>query len=465
MQAKVGAALGLAAALPLAAWMWGFTVDDALISVRYARHLASGVGYRFNADGPMTDGVTPLPWAFLLAPFAHADALAVLARAKSLGLGAWLGAAAAWGGAIARVPAGAWVKATAFAVVGLSVPLAAYAVSGMETGLAIALATVAAISSSRPLLAASLAGSVATLRPEMAAWALVLALGFELARAPLRPSRLVFAALLAVGPFALCAIARAIAFGSPAPLSLLAKPSDLGHGAIYTGAAVVVSLSPLLVLSPVALLRGPRSALAIAAAGAAHFAAMIAVGGDWMPYARLAAPVVPSLAYAFVLVAPHARVAMTVARGTLTLSVGVALLVSGGTSGRTVGADRAALVTSAHPILADASRIAVLDIGWASAATEAHLVDLAGVTDPTFAVLPGGHTSKRIDGAMLGAPDVILVYCLDPGDLAGWQRTIFSRDVDFRLAHDDYVSEHYKARAFLPLGAKGTGYVVLRRTN
>ena len=88
----------MAAALGLALWMRGFTIDDALISVRYARHLASGVGYRFNAGGPSTDGVTPLPWPFVLAPFAHAPALVVLGpregdRARRLARGA----AAGWG--------------------------------------------------------------------------------------------------------------------------------------------------------------------------------------------------------------------------------------------------------------------------------------------------------------------------------------------------------------------------------
>src|SRR4051794_24465729 len=66
--------------------MWGFTVDDALISIRYARHLAHGDGYRFNVPGPVTDGVTPLPWPFLLAPLAGTDALGVLARAQLVGV-------------------------------------------------------------------------------------------------------------------------------------------------------------------------------------------------------------------------------------------------------------------------------------------------------------------------------------------------------------------------------------------
>src|SRR5262249_46499936 len=68
-------AAGAALALASAAWMWGFTVDDALIPVRYARHLAAGQGWRFNLGGPATDGVTPLPWPLLLAPFARAPAL------------------------------------------------------------------------------------------------------------------------------------------------------------------------------------------------------------------------------------------------------------------------------------------------------------------------------------------------------------------------------------------------------
>jgi len=70
-------ALGAAAALLPALWMWGFTVDDALIAVRYARHLVQGSGWRFNLHGASTDGVTPLPWPLVLAPFARADALVV----------------------------------------------------------------------------------------------------------------------------------------------------------------------------------------------------------------------------------------------------------------------------------------------------------------------------------------------------------------------------------------------------
>jgi hypothetical protein len=65
---------------------------------------------------------------------------------------------------------------------------------------------------------------------------------------------------------------------------------------------------------------------------------------------------------------------------------------------------------------------------------------------------------------MLGAPDTILLYAVDPGAVADWQRTVFPRVVDFRLAHDDFLAENYEARAYLPLGGNGAGYIVLRRT-
>ena len=95
LEARLGAracaftALGAACALIPSLAMWGFTVDDALIPVRYANHLALGIGYRFDATGPSTDGVTPLPWPFLLAPLAAGDALTTLLRAKVIGVVAW----------------------------------------------------------------------------------------------------------------------------------------------------------------------------------------------------------------------------------------------------------------------------------------------------------------------------------------------------------------------------------------
>ena len=54
---RTAALLGFGAALPLALALYGYTVDDALITARMASHLASGVGYRFNPGGPVVDRV------------------------------------------------------------------------------------------------------------------------------------------------------------------------------------------------------------------------------------------------------------------------------------------------------------------------------------------------------------------------------------------------------------------------
>ncbi|MDP8998692.1 MAG: hypothetical protein M3O46_01120, partial [Myxococcota bacterium] len=313
------AAFGAIAALLPALWMWGFTVDDALIAVRYARHIALGFGWRFDIDGSPTDGVTPLVWPLVLAPLARVDALVVLWRAKVLGLVAWVGAGAGLGAALGGVDeAPRWVRAAALAVVALSVPIAAHAVSGMETALATALATTAALATRRPWLTALLAGLAAALRPEMAPWACVLGMGAAVARrAPM--GRVIAVAFVAITPFVCCALVRAIVWGHAAPLAVMAKPSDIDHGVAYAGAAGIVTVVPILIVAPIALRRSPV-ALTIVLAAVAHVVAIIAVGGDWMPYARLMVPVAPSLAYAAVIASRHAHPLATAIRSTVAVA-------------------------------------------------------------------------------------------------------------------------------------------------
>jgi hypothetical protein len=449
-----------------ALWMWGFTVDDALIAVRYSRHLAAGLGWSFNAHGPSTDGVTPLPWPLVLAPLADADALTVLFRAKGLGLALWALTGGVLGGAIGRViAASAWARAMTLATVALSVPLAAYAVAGMETPLATLLATCAAVAARRSRTAALLAGLAASFRPEMAPWALVLGAGLAVT-ARERVGRIVAAGAIALTPFALCAALRCVVWGRPIPLAVLAKPSDLDHGLAYTGAALVVALVPILALAPLALRRSPR-AMAIGAAALAHASAVAAAGGDWMPYGRLWVPVVPSLAYAAVLAAVHAQPLATALRSSLAILVGVVLLVRNGDAGRHVGADRRALVLAARPRLASVRRVAALDVGWVGAATDADVVDLAGLTDPEIASLRGGHTSKHVDVRFLldRDPDALLLYAplgLPPG--GSWRDVTYPRRVEARLAQDDRIARHFaQTPTWLALGTQGAGYVLLEK--
>jgi hypothetical protein len=453
------------AALVPALWMWGFTVDDALISVRYARHLADGAGYRFNASGPSTDGVTPLPWAFVLAPFAHAGALVVLGRAKALGIVVWTLTASAWGIYVGRARAPWWAKGVCMLALAVCIPCAAHAVSGMETSLATCLCTWAALLHARPRAAAILSGLAASLRPELVPWAIIVAVGFEAVRGT-TPARALLAVVMAAFPFALCCAIRVVVFGHAAPLSLSAKPSDLMHGLAYVGAASLASLAPALAFAPLALTRAERPARVLAVAGLEHVVAVACAGGDWMPYARLMVPIVPSLLLVFLFVAAHGHRLVVGARVVATFALAGYLLWTAAPAGRRVSADRERLIRDAGPYLRDARCVAALDVGWPSAATEAQIVDLGGLTDPEVAALRGGQTSKRInDYWLLGRhPDILLAYVarLDL-PLEQWRDIPFPRGLEARLASSDLLAEHFAPMAFLALGDAGAGYIVLGR--
>ncbi|HEV2105490.1 MAG TPA: hypothetical protein VGU27_07125, partial [Candidatus Eisenbacteria bacterium] len=131
------AALALAAAAAAFAWaawrMRGFTVDDAYITLRYARHVAAGLGPVWNA-GSRDEGYTSPLWMLLLVPphLLHLDALAA---AKAMGVATTL--ATAWVLARWRPGGAAPADALAAAALWLALPATAvHAISGMETALA-----------------------------------------------------------------------------------------------------------------------------------------------------------------------------------------------------------------------------------------------------------------------------------------------------------------------------------------
>jgi hypothetical protein len=434
-------ALAFAGAAILAAIvMWGFTVDDALISIRYARHLASGIGYRFDAGGPSTDGVTPLPWPFLLAPLARGGAFDVLFRAKVLGVTLHAISAAL----LARVSAPSRARAACVVLLAACLPFAAYGSSGMETPLATLLCTIAIVFADRRW-AAPIAGLAAAVRPELAPWAVTIACGLALARkAP--PRDVVLAVFAGSGPFIACAILRRIAFGRFAPLALMAKPSDASHGAVYVAAALLACGLPL-VLFTTTLRRVPAPAKVVAFAFVVHVLAVIAAGGDSMPYARLFVPLVPSLLYVHLHSANISCGPAFWLRSASALGLAAWIFVTAGAAGRHVMRDREALVRAA-PVLAHASHVAAVDVGWISACTEVDIVDLAGLTDPEIAALPGGHTSKRVDASMLldRKVDVVVLYA--------------DHQVAWRLTRDPLFVSRYELRTTLALGARPDAYAV-----
>ena len=240
MRRRLGtAAVGVLAALPLVLYLWHFMVDDALISARYAANLAAGHGYRFNVGGPVTDGVTPLGWAHLLAPFAGGGVWAAFTAAKWIGVCAWLTGAALVTLAIDSLDVGPrkWLAVLLMATLA---PLGAWSAAGMETGLAlgIAAASVSARALSKERWAVTLAGVVAALRPEAILWAVALALAPPRGR-PLASRWLAFG--VAAAPFVVVSLTRMFVFGRFAPLAVMAKPSSLRHGVMYALACLLLT--------------------------------------------------------------------------------------------------------------------------------------------------------------------------------------------------------------------------------
>jgi hypothetical protein len=218
-----------------------------------------------------------------------------------------------------------------------------------------------------------------------------------------------------------------------APLAVWAKPSDAAHGVFYLGVCLVWTGAPLLIAAPRALWKLDGDSRAALVALLFHCLAIVLVGGDWMALCRLFVPVLP----AFFLLAARLS-SMTPAWSTLARSgaaavVSAVLLVKQGPAARGVLDQRLSLIARAGPALAGVGRVATVDAGWVGAATNADVVDLAGVTDELVARLPGGHTSKRLPPSFVANRAVealvLLTFGAPAADFPGasWDRTVEHR--------------------------------------
>jgi hypothetical protein len=334
----------------------------------------------------------------------------------------------------------------------------------METGLVTLFATLGLLASFPGALAAGIA---AALRPELAPWAIVLSVG-RIAIAPAEPrrrvERMAAALALSLGPVIAVAIIRWLWFGSPAPLSVSAKPPDLWPGVKYAVAATLFTGPPLTLLAPVAFGRGGSKVGVLVAAVAAHTVSMALAGGDWMKHFRLEVPVLPTALLALAELTPHVSRFFGWLRFALALVVSLVTAVDALPS-RHVLLDRLETIARLQPTLTGAKMVAALDIGLVGAATPAAILDLAGITDPTIARLPGGHTSKRVpEGLVESRGTDRAVLLLAPGTRAAspWQDSRFSHHVAARLAAMPLLSS-FEVVAEVPVGQTPYRYLVLRK--
>lgn len=134
---------------------WVFTLDDAYITLRYAKHLAQGAGITWNPLGPPAEGYTSALWLLWLA-LAECVGIGLLVAKASGGLftfGALLLAAKLCDELTAHMSRNARrIGAAVPFLMGISYwPLALHAVSGMETGMSLLTITLVFFSAARVL--------------------------------------------------------------------------------------------------------------------------------------------------------------------------------------------------------------------------------------------------------------------------------------------------------------------------
>jgi hypothetical protein len=252
-------------------------------------------------------------------------------------------------------------------------------------------------------------------------------------------------------------------FGSPAPLSLAAKPPDLGPGLRYALAATLFSGPFVVLMAPLALRRSRPVVHRLAAALLAHVVAMALAGGDWMQLYRLAVPVLPAALLAGAELARDSSRPTHLVRVALALAVSLLVAISGAWPARSVLETRLDFIEKLRATLANAQVTATEDAGLVGAATHRAVFDLAGVTDPVVAHLSGGHASKRVtDGLVESRRADHAVLLLAPGTSVAdpWQASQFARPVEARLASLPSL-DRFELVAVLGLGRTPYRYIVV----
>jgi len=218
---------------------------------------------------------------------------------------------------------------------------------------------------------------------------------------------------------------------------VLAKPGSLDQGFPLRGAACHRDSPPtrgLCTRVPLSGSLGTRNS----PAAVAHGLTVALVGGDWMPFARLMVPVVPSLAMAIVLSARRATCWSTVARFVVAMSTGSFMLARGAPSSASRRRRPCSSHASAKPWLGRGR------IGGRSRCRLGRRRDgrtgarSRGLTDPDIAALPVGiHRSAWIP-CFYCARESKLSSCSAPrglpgGSLSRWPEVECSRVVEARL--------------------------------
>lgn len=461
-----GAVVSVTVALILEAFCWGFTVDDAWIISRVAHNGLVTGKFSFNPGGPVTDAVTPLGFAHLVAGLGDLLGLATSGElwslARWLGLVAFPASLAISGWMLGKEGRAGVLRGAALSV--LALPAAAWSGAGLSTpvvGFSIVAGAVL-FESKRWWVGAALLGSAAAWRPELTPFLGVWIICRHLSSQAVE----IRALLLRLVPFLAVALSTAVlrcfTFGQFVPLSAVAKVAEPRTALFYAGVTAIWSGLGWLILLRNDAFRRPGL---FGVPWCVHLVALFFAGGDWMPALRLSAPLFPLMIWA---VGRGLRPTVRFWLGVFPAAGFLLFLASAqGEDWRAVAERRQRLVAEGTPLLSGARVVAATDIGWVGRATEARIVDLAGVTDPTIAALPGGHTSKAISPGLFSDRDVDtwVIRALDRSYEPGQplEMVIAAYLVDARLLSRN-ADLGFVGVATIPLEGTRGQYIIARRS-
>ncbi|HYV86146.1 MAG TPA: hypothetical protein VFB49_09560 [Patescibacteria group bacterium] len=484
------------AALAVQALALDYVVDDAYISMRYARNLVEGHGLVYNAGGERVEGYTNLLWTLLLAA-AIACRLDPVLVARLVGIAAGVGVLILADRLARRDGLGSWsVLAPVFLAVNPA--LVTWSSGGLETT-----AFTLFVVSGAILLCREGSGTAAGVmlalgcltRPEGILVAALVGAGawFASGRAALRR---VLAMGLVVGATVLAHETWRLAYyGAWLPNTFYAKTGDLGAqvraGAQYLGTPLAFFAGGPLLLALIAhglARRTPISSVAaVMLAGWTLYVGVI--GGDGLPMFRFLVPALPFLA--ILIVSALDRIRRTTPGGANYLAgVGLLMTILPGFLGyqsdyrewdaRIFVPKVVRVGKSLRELLGADASIALMPVGAIPYYSGLRTLDMLALNDPIVArkkmrfttALPGhwkydaaSILARRPDYILLGNVDVTaaprtaapLAFAVeqDMARLPQFQRDY--RPVSFPLPGGDWLNCYRRADLAPPAGARTPG--------
>jgi hypothetical protein len=466
------------------ALFYGYLVDDAYITYRFADNLVAGHGIVWNRGEESVEGYTNFSWLLLsalmrLLGFRPDSAMLVI------GLCAGLGTVAVSVVATRRFDAkgeDALVARGSGLASGLVAAtfsgLALYATTGLETALYGLLSVCAAVAfvERRAIAFGVLVGLAFLTRPEAALLGLVGLVFFALdpSRRESRGRDLALAASAMAALVVPYLVVKLVTFGALFPNTLAAKQPSIDRGLSYllddgwpAGVLVVATYIG-------ARVEKRREARELGVLSAAFAVAVVFEGGDWMPAGRMLLPVVLWLAIASdTTVRRWGRLASPrlVSAGGLALFMAWFAANAITTEGLVATAPDIGRMNDARRALfarfdtEGVRRMALVDIGLPGyLLPDVAITDLGGLVDREIGEAPGGHLAKHPDTAYLAsrADDIYLLTTFGAEGEAPPSPEHFKFEVERYIAATEWFRAHYRLRERIDGFRESRTYVYAR---